>query len=237
MEICVDSLRSAQNARLGETVRLEVCSALSEGGLTPSPGMIQQIKKFTNKPLRAMIRIRKGNFIYNDEEVEAMLHDIEVLKKYNVEGFVFGALDRKSHVDSGICLKIINAARPLPVTFHRAFDDVIDPIEALETIIDLGFDTILTSGQRDSALEGLGLLKTLVRKAAGRITIMPGGGINKDNLPMITRCGAKIYHASARKKEYVGPLRFNKDDFMEIANEYLVRELNAIVKRETLGER
>ncbi|XP_032675408.1 copper homeostasis protein cutC homolog [Odontomachus brunneus] len=236
MEICIDSLESARNAILGGAIRLEVCSALSEGGLTPSLGLIQQIKNFSRIPIRAMIRIRKGNFVYSREEVEAMLYDLRILKDHQVDGFVFGALTPDGHVDHNVCWEIISAARPLPVTFHRAFDETVDPLKSMESIISLGFDRILTSGQMDTALEGLELLSHLVQKAAGRIIIMPGAGITMDNIFRIKLCGAQEFHASARNKMYVGPSRFNKDGFVDVTDRMLVKALVDVVNDRTPGE-
>lgn len=239
MEICIDSFESARNAILGGAMRLEVCSALSEGGLTPSPGLIRQIKNFSLLrpiPIRAMIRIRKGNFVYSREEVEAMLHDLRILKDHQVDGFVFGALTPDGHVDHNVCWEIISAARPLPVTFHRAFDETVDPPRSMESIINLGFDRILTSGQKDTALEGLELLSNLVQKAAGRIIIMPGAGITMDNIFRIKLCGAQEFHASARNKVYVGPSRFNKDGFVDVTDRVLVKVLVDVVNDRTPGE-
>ncbi|XP_014469590.1 PREDICTED: copper homeostasis protein cutC homolog [Dinoponera quadriceps] len=238
MEICVDSLESARAAILGGAMRLEVCSALSEGGLTPSPGLVGQIRNFGRVPIRAMIRVRKGNFVYSREEVEAMLHDIRILKDHHVDGFVFGALTSDSHVDQDVCWQVVSAARPLPVTFHRAFDETTDPLRSMETIIGLGFDRILTSGQKDTALEGLEILKHLVERAAGRIIIMPGAGIRWENISRIKQCGAREFHASARKKVYVGPNahRFGKDDYIEITDGESVKAMVNIVNDGTPGE-
>ncbi|EFN78191.1 copper homeostasis protein cutC homolog [Harpegnathos saltator] len=231
MEICIDCLESARNAVAGGATRLEVCSALSEGGLTPSPGLVRQIKNFAKIPIRAMIRIRKGNFVYSREEIDAMLHDLRILKDHQVDGFVFGALTLDGHVDLDVCCEIVSVARPLPVTFHRAFDETVDPLKSMESIIDLGFDRILTSGQKDTALQGLSLLKRLVDKAADRIVIMPGAGIARDNISQIKQCGAREFHASARKKVYVDPNghRFAKDNFIDVTDRELVQTLVDIV--------
>lgn len=227
MEICIDSLESAKNAIAGGATRLEVCAALSEGGLTPSPGLIRQIKNFAKTPIRAMIRIRKGNFVYSRDEVDAMLHDLEILKAHQVDGFVFGALTSDGQVDCDVCSKIVSAARPLPVTFHRAFDETLDPLSSMDVIIRLGFDKILTSGQKDTALEGLDLLKHLVEKAADEITIMPGAGITCSNISRVKECGAREFHASARTKVYVGPHghRFAKDDYVGVTDSEMVKAM------------
>lgn len=242
MEICIDSLESARNAVEGGASRLEVCSALSEGGLTPSPGLIQQIRNFTTIPLYAMIRIRCGDFVYSPEEIDAMLHDLKILKDHRVNGFVFGALTPDCEIDTVSCEKIVSVACPLPVTFSRAFDLTTDPVKSMELLSDLGFERILTSGQRNTALEGLELIKTLVQKAR-KIMIMPGAGITKDNLRKIMVSGAKEFHASAKKKKMVvyGANRvrmgINEDDFINVTDKELVKELVEIMQNVPLREK
>ncbi|XP_076240878.1 copper homeostasis protein cutC homolog [Calliopsis andreniformis] len=206
MEVCVDSLQSAWNAIEGGASRLEVCSALSEGGLTPSPGFLKTIKDFSPIPVYAMIRISAGNFVYDKQSMNAMMQDVTILKDHGADGFVFGALTSDNEIDTEYCDSIVFCARPLPVTFHRAFDEVKDPLESLETVIDLGFKRILTSGQKGTAEEGLELIQTLVEKANDRIIIMPGSGITKDNILKIKRLSkAKEFHASAKKKVEIYP--------------------------------
>ncbi|XP_048506054.1 copper homeostasis protein cutC homolog [Athalia rosae] len=202
MEICIDSIESAKNAEKGGAIRLEVCSALSEGGLTPTPGLIKSLRKVVKIPLFAMIRIRGGNFVYTKDEIDGMLYDIEILKDLGVEGFVFGALTRDSEIDQETNRKIIEAASPLPVTFHRAFDEVnSNPILTVRSISQLGFKRILTSGQKSSAEEGLDLIKSLATTAPPGLTIMPGAGINLENIKKIKEQLPKCreFHASARK--------------------------------------
>lgn len=210
MEICVDSIESARNAIAGGADRLEVCSALSEGGLTPTPGLMKFIGAIDGGAggtikIYAMIRLRSGNFVYSREEMNAMLYDLEILKnarEQRVDGFVFGALREDGSIDSEYCREIIMAARPKPVTFHRAFDQAVYPLKSIESIIDLGFERILTSGQRETAIEGIELVKKLIDRANDRIVIMPGSGINPTNIEAIKRgTGAREFHASAAIKE------------------------------------
>jgi copper homeostasis protein len=242
MEICIDSLESAKNAVEGGAIRLEVCSALSEGGLTPTPGIIKQIKSFVRIPLYAMIRIRSGNFVYTAEEKDAMLHDLKILKNHYVDGFVFGALTIDYEIDIIICKKIISAAHPLPVTFHRAFDLTIDPFKSLEVLTNLGFKRILTSGQKNSAAEGLDLIKILVQKSYNYgIIIMPGAGITKDNIKEIMKSGAKEFHASAKQKKKIihDAKRINiiigEQNFVNITDKELVKELVTIIKNQHIA--
>jgi len=236
MEICIDSLESARNAIEGGASRLEVCSALSEDGLTPSAGLIKQIKTFATIPLYAMIRIRSGDFVYSHEELDAMLHDLKILKDHEVNGFVFGALTTDCEIDIVACERIVSAARPLPVTFHRAFDLTTDPLKSMEIIANLGFQRILTSGQKNTALEGLDLIKTLLQKAPKDLIIMPGAGITKDNIQKIIESGAKEFHASAKRKKIMTygadkvKMSTRENDFINITNRELVKELVNIIK-------
>lgn len=236
MEICVDTLESARNAVEGGAIRLEVCSALSKGGLTPTPGVIKQIRNLTKIPLYAMIRIRDGNFVYTDEEEDAMLHDLKILKSHYVDGFVFGALTVDCEIDIAICKKMISAAYPLPVTFHRAFDLTINPLKSLEILANLGFKRILTSGQKNTAAEGLELIKTLIKESCNySIIIMPGAGITKDNIRKIIESGAKEFHASAKvKKLVIHDMRrldigIGEENFITTTDKELVKELVTII--------
>lgn len=240
MEICIDSIESAKNAVKGGASRLEACSALSEGGLTPTPGLIKFIKGYAEDvPVYAMLRIRSGNFVYTREEMDAMLYDLETLKKLDVDGFVFGALKHDGTVDSDFCREIITASRPKPVTFHRAFDEALYPLKSLETIIDLGFERILTSGQRDTAVDGLELITRLIDRANNRIDVMPGGGITSANIEIIkSKSGAREFHASARKRVSMegGATRVKIGDdidssrYVMVANEDLVKQMVDIIK-------
>ncbi|XP_029305652.1 copper homeostasis protein cutC homolog [Cottoperca gobio] len=198
MEACVDSVESAVNAERGGAGRLELCSSLLEGGLTPSQGLLQVVKQYVKIPVYVMIRPRGGDFLYSDHEVEVMRKDIEMMKS-QADGLVLGALTEDGRVDATLCMELLAAARPLPVTFHRAFDMVHDPAVALETLVSLGFQRLLTSGCDNSALEGLPLIKRLIDQAKGRISIMPGGGITERNLQRILEgSGAQEFHCSAR---------------------------------------
>lgn len=187
LEVCVDSLESALAAITGGADRLELCSSLIEGGLTPTPGLLIQIQniKSRNIPVFCLLRCRPGNFIYSPEEVEIMKEDAKILRRNGADGFVFGALSENGDVDMKICREIIKACHPLPVTFHRAFDFCKRPTIEVEVIIDLGFQRILTSGKQRTAQMGVKLISKLIEQVGNRIIIMPGGGINKENLKFI----------------------------------------------------
>ncbi|XP_076759407.1 copper homeostasis protein cutC homolog [Xylocopa sonorina] len=235
MEICIDSLESARNAIEGGATRLEICTALSEGGLTPTPGFLQKIKSFSPAPLYAMLRIRSGNFVYTEEEMEVMLQDLRILKECGADGFVFGALTEENEINVQFCKNVLAAARPLPVTFHRAFDEVNDPLQSLEVLIGLGFERILTSGQQDTAEEGLELIRKLVEKAQNRIIVMPGSGITKENILRIKmESGAKEFHASAKTNVTTGDTNktrtgTNKEICINVTDGTLVQEMIQII--------
>ncbi|XP_065653263.1 copper homeostasis protein cutC homolog isoform X2 [Hydra vulgaris] len=179
MEIVVDSFESAEAAQSAGANRVELCSNLIEGGCTPSLGLVQYIKNKLDIPVFVMIRPRGGDFLYSDDEFEVMKLDIKEFKKSNVDGFVFGILKSDGSIDKDRNQELVDLCKPLSVTFHRAFDVCIDGYQALEDIISLGFDRILTSGRENSCLEGLPMLASLIEKAGDRIIIMPGGGITE----------------------------------------------------------
>ncbi|KAG1941528.1 copper homeostasis protein CutC [Pimephales promelas] len=202
MEVCVDSVESAVNAERGGAGRIELCGNLLEGGTTPSTGLLQVVKESVRVPVYVMIRPRGGDFMYSHWEVEVMKRDIELMKSHRADGLVFGALTGDGRVDTELCVELMAACRPLPVTFHRAFDMVQDPVAALEALVSLGFERVLTSGCDSSALEGLPVIKRLVEQAKDRIAIMPGGGITERNLQRILEgSGAQEFHCSARSSK------------------------------------
>ena len=199
LEICAGSLTSAINARLGGAHRIELCDNLSEGGTTPSPGVIRQCVDLLEIPVFVLIRPRAGDFLYTPEEFEAMKEDIAFCKEHGVKGVVLGILCDDSTVDKERTGALVRLARPMQVTFHRAFDMAIDPFQAMEGIISLGIDRILTSGQAATAWDGVPVIKRLIRKATGRIIILPGGGVAENNvIDLIHQTGAKEIHASLR---------------------------------------
>ncbi|XP_072883069.1 copper homeostasis protein cutC homolog isoform X2 [Hemitrygon akajei] len=175
MEVCVDSVESAISAERGGASRIELCSSLVEGGVTPSIGLLQVVKQYVKIPVFAIVRPRGGDFLYTDSEIEVMKADIKMAKASGANGIVFGVLTEDGRVNCEVCLDLIAESRPLPVTFHRAFDMVHDPSTALECLISLGFDRVLTSGCDSTALEGLPTLKHLVEQAKQRIIVVAVG--------------------------------------------------------------
>lgn len=200
VEICTNSVTSCLEAQKGGAYRVELCAGIPEGGTTPSYGEIAMARKLVNIKLNVIIRPRGGDFLYSDVEHQTMIHDIEMAKKLGVDGVVIGCLTADGRIDMQRNKELIDAAQGMSVTFHRAFDMCNDPFESLEQIISLGCDTLLTSGQQPTAIEGISLLKELVEKANDRIIIMPGSGVNEENIATLAKeTKAKEFHFSARE--------------------------------------
>jgi copper homeostasis protein len=214
-EICIDSVDGAIAAEQAGADRVELCADLLEGGTTPSLGLMETTIARTKLPVQVMIRPRGGDFLYSDIEVEMMLRDIAAAKSARAGGVVFGCLTADGRIDAKLTEKLIAAARPLSVTFHRAFDVSRDPIESLQTLIGLGIDRLLTSGQEPSVLEGAPLIKRLIELAAGRLIVMPGGGITARNVARIIReTGANEIHFAALSETPSGMTHRNPHVFM-----------------------
>jgi copper homeostasis protein len=184
-EICVDSVAGVRAASLAGAGRVELCADLLEGGITPSLGLVRQARTVAGVALNVMIRPRGGDFLFNDDEFASMRADIEAAKAEGADGVVIGLLTAAGEIDEARSRELVALARPLSVTFHRAFDVAAEPFAALETLIALGIDRVLTSGQAPSVLEGLPLVAELIKRAGDRIIVMPGGGINARNVERI----------------------------------------------------
>jgi copper homeostasis protein len=199
LEVCSADLPSVQAAAAGGAHRVELCSGLAEGGVTPSMGLLAEALKISPVPVRVLVRVRPGDFTYSREEIEAMCFDIRWMRSKGAGGFVLGALTPEGDVDTAVMRRMLEAIGNHPWTFHRAFDFCRNPLKALGDIIQLGADTILTSGGAASALEGAPLLGTLVRAAGDRIRILAGGGISPDNILEIReKTGCTAFHLSGR---------------------------------------
>ena len=212
LECCVDSVESAIHAANGGASRLELCSNLIIGGTTPDVALVKEIRKYTDIRIHALIHPRFGDFCYTRHEIEIMKSQIRALKDTGVEGVVIGALDEDGNLNIPVMKELIAEAEGLSVTLHRAFDMCCDPYQALEDAIELGIDTILTSGQKQAAWEGRALLAELIEKADGRIDIMAGAGINAsviEKLIPITK--GSSYHMSG-KVTLDSPMRYRKED-------------------------
>jgi len=199
LEVCVDSVAGVLAAKQGGAQRVELCANLLEGGTTPSPGTLAAALARAEIDVFVLVRPRGGDFLYTDLECEVMARDIEAVKTAGAGGVVIGALDAAGQIDAERTGQLIAAARPLQVTFHRAFDMTRDPLEALEQLVELGVDRVLTSGQKDSAADSIELLAQLVQRAGDRIIVMPGGGIDEDNIgAVVGGTGAREVHFAAR---------------------------------------
>jgi copper homeostasis protein len=199
LEVCVDSPEAARAAEAGGADRVELCAALSEGGLTPSPGAIELARERIGIGLVVLIRPRAGDFLYSAGELEVMARDLERCAAAGADGVALGLLCRDGTVDRERTAELVARARPLEVTFHRAFDMTRDPEEALEVLAALGVERVLTSGAQRTALEGAGLLARLVDRARGRLSVMAGGGVRPANAAeLLRRTGVGELHFTAR---------------------------------------
>lgn len=212
VEVCAFTLQSAVNAQKAGAYRVELCDNILEGGTTPSYGMIELACKYLQIKINVLIRPRGGDFCYSDLEFENIIKDIHAAKQIGADGIVTGALTPEGTIDKIKMNEIISAAGALSVTFHRAFDYVKDPFDSLNTLIELGVDRVLTSGLKNSALEGKAMLAALVDYSGGRIVIMPGGGINYYNIEeLVNITKAKEYHLSG-KSLIVSKMIFRNDE-------------------------
>ena len=200
LEVIAFTIASCIKAEKSGAHRIELCDNPGEGGTTPSYGMIRMAREKTALQLYPIIRPRGGDFLYSDDEFNIMMQDIRLCRETGCEGVVIGLLKPDGSVDGMRTAKLVNAAYPMGVTFHRAFDRVRDAAEALETVIQCGCERILTSGLRPGVNEGAGTLASLVEMAGERIIIMPGSGLRSSNLAAIAeKTGAREFHSSARK--------------------------------------
>jgi len=212
LEICIDSVASARAAAEGGADRVELCANLPEGGTTPSAGMIRAVRSAFPGGLMVIIRPRGYDFLYSEDEMEVMLHDIEVARESGANGVVIGCLTAEGRVHAAQCKRLIAAAGPLDITFHRAFDMTRDLNEALEDIFALGIKRILTSGGEPDVPTGASIIANLVRRSSGRVSFMPGGGVTEKNLEAMVRAtGVKEIHLSARHAVRSGMQHQNKN--------------------------
>jgi copper homeostasis protein len=210
VEICIDSVESAIAAERGGAQRLELCSDLLEGGITPGAGLIASVRKRVAIDLFVMIRPRGGDFCYTDLEFEAMQEEIRHARNLGADGVVLGLLDERGRVDVARTRQLVELALPLPVTFHRAIDMTPDLAEALDDVVSTGASRILTSGGAPNATQGVPEIAKIVERANGRIAIMAGGGISVENIAAIAEStGATEFHSSARTA-FPSPVRFRK---------------------------
>ena len=227
LEIIGFDIESCVAAQQAGADRIELCAGPAEGGTTPSYGFIKAARKKLHIDLYVMIRPRGGDFLYSDEDFEIMKNDVAICKELGCNGIVTGILTTDGKVDKKRCKELIEIAYPLEATFHRAFDRVADPFEALEDIIELGFERILTSGLKPKAIDSLDLLSKLIKQSDERIIIMPGSGVTAENIITIAEStGATELHSSAT---------FPEESKMEYKNIELNETLNHVtVNKETV---
>lgn len=201
-EVCANSVESCMMAQNGGADRVELCAGIPEGGTTPSYGEIKTARRLlTSTRLHVIIRPRGGDFLYTPLQLERMFADISMCKELGADGVVFGCLTKDGEVDMDANRRLMQCAEGMSVTFHRAFDMCRNPQKALEDIISLGFDRILTSGQQPDALSGAPLLQELNKQAAGRIILLAGCGVNENNIGRLrSLTGLNEFHFSARTK-------------------------------------
>jgi copper homeostasis protein len=200
LEICVDSVESARAAQSGGAQRVELCSSLLEGGITPSSGLIGAVRECLSIPVVAIVRPRGGDFYYSDEEFAVIKRDIAAARNHGANGVALGVLLQDGRVDIERTRELVEMSRPMEVTFHRAIDWAPEIEEALEQVIEAGADRILTSGGAQTAIEGIPRIARMVARADGRIGVMVCGTVRKENIGEIARrTNASEFHASLRK--------------------------------------
>lgn len=211
VEVCAFSLQSCLTAQDAGADRIELCGSLSEGGTTPSIGLVAQARRQVSIALYVMIRPRGGDFLYSETEFTVMQADIEAAKTAGADGIVLGLLRADGTVDEEKTRALVELAHPLPVTFHRAFDMSCDAAEALEAIIRTGCVRILTSGQHSSATQGIPVLRQLVEQAAGRIEIMAGVGVSIQNAQALLDAGVGALHLSGKSSQ-ASPMQYRRPE-------------------------
>lgn len=227
IEIATSDFATTRSAVAGGADRIELCANLAEGGTTPSYGTIKQCREAFSVSLFPIIRPRGGDFLYTEEEFQIMLQEVRLCKQLGCDGVVIGLLNNDGTIDIKRTSLLVEAAYPLGVTFHRAFDRCKDPHEALEQLVEIGCERILTSGQQPAAPEGVELIAELNKLAADRIIIMPGSGVRKENIKMLAeRTGCTEFHSSLRGKE-ASKMKFLHPAFKDSGESYLNNAIDA----------
>ena len=223
LEVCVDSVESALAAQEGGADRLELCGHLAIGGTTPSLALVEEVLSAMKIPVNIMIRPRFGDFCFTPAEKRILLREVELLRDTGAKGLVLGALLPDGRLDSEHLAACIELGGPgLNYTLHRAFDLSRDPFEALDTALDLGFDTVLSSGQRAKAPEGIELLRAMAEHVGKNMAIMAGSGVSEKNMEALARAGIRHFHFSA-KQDRPSPMAFRRSGVpmgLPLADEY-----------------
>lgn len=207
VECCANSIQSAIQGKLGGANRIELCTNLEVGGMTPSREDIATLMERINIPIRILIRPHSNNFMYSKSELSQIISDIHFCKKIGVEGVVIGALNMNGSVNKEQTKAMVRAAKPMNVTFHRAFDDCHNLQQDLEDVIDCGCDTLLTCGQHKNVTDGISNLEQLIKLGNKRITILAGSGVNHTNTEALYKIGIRNFHLSGSRKNQQGKLK------------------------------
>jgi copper homeostasis protein len=215
LELIAFNIQSCIDAQAAGAHRIELCANPAEGGTTPSYGFIKAARDKLTIDLYPIIRPRGGDFLYTDDEFDIMKSEIKVCKVFGCNGIVTGMLNADGTIDKKRCKELVELARPMGVTFHRAFDRTNDLLQALEDVIEIGCERILTSGGVPSVIDGADMIAALIKKAAGRIIIMPGSGVRADNIKMLAeKTGAVEFHSSARTN-FESKMKYNSEGMKE----------------------
>jgi copper homeostasis protein len=232
IEIATSDFATTKSAVEGGADRIELCANLAEGGTTPSLGTIKRCRDAFNVLLYPIIRPRGGDFLYSKDEFAIMMNDVKVCKQLVCDGIVIGLLNMDGSIDVARTSELIELAYPMGVTFHRAFDRCKDPFEALEELIEIGCERILTSGQRPSVADGVDLVTELNKKADDRIIIMPGSGVRKENIKMLAeKTGCVEFHSSLRSKTK-SPMQFVHPGFADSEESYINNAIDMVEVKE-----
>ncbi len=238
IEVCANSLESALNAQKGGADRIELCMELGVGGITPSPGLLKSVKEHISIPIHVLVRPRSGDFTYSKSDFETIKNDILFCRDMGFEGVVTGVLYKDFKIDIKRTKELVDLAKGMEFTFHRAFDWVLDPMEALGQLEGLGVDNILTSGQETSAVKGMQLLERL-QDMASVCTIIPGGGVKPENVLEFKKREFKAVHLSGTKfyKTLNGLPRismnspaFFEEDSVALTDESMIKAIKGLVK-------
>jgi len=230
LEICANSYQSAINAQKAGADRIEICSELSVGGITPSYGLLKKISQEIKIPVNVLIRPRSGDFCYSDDEFEIMKKNIKLCKKFGFNGIVSGVLNADNSIDIKRTKELITLSNPLSFSFHRAFDCVLNPEKSLEILIKIGVDRILTSGLEEKAKDGIELLKRLQKIAENKLIILAGSGINSKNALYFKEAGFKEIHTSASKIIQIEKSTFFGANVQTISDISKIKEILKVIK-------
>lgn len=217
LEVCTEGVEMSVAADKAGATRIELCAAIAQGGITPSAGVIEQVCKSVKCPVHVMIRPRAGDFLYSSYDFDAMLDDVRVSKGLGADGVVFGLLDADGMIDMARCERLLSEADGLTAVFHRAFDMAADPYGSFNSIQELGFDVLLTSGRRQTAKDGMEVIRQLVSRKKSNIQVMVGSGVSPSNAAILASTGVQALHFTC-KKIRDGAMRFQNRELQSMGS-------------------